>query len=269
MIAPDVLPLETHVLRHRRRDIASRRASVRAIEPAIGSPAETARDRVRILEAESAQRHLRIAIRNSVVVRIGIEKEIRRVHHPDAARARDRSRGDIQPFEHHRVLVEKTGALRVLEHDHLVRALRTAWRRLRHLVEHRAQMLIVAHDFQPRWKLVLPVKHHPKPPARIPAHVERLLHLGLAGHEIDRESLPHLESFQRVLWRCRRRVVAQDSAARIRLHHLADFLVARGRSGLICMEWRAGGAREKNQENTAEHGRTHGGKFRTSRALFS
>ena len=215
MKTPDVLALKFHVLRHCGRDVARRRAAVRAIEPSVRSPAQTARDGMRVFQSETTEHHLRIAVGDVVVIRVGMEKQIRRVHHPDAARALDRRRRDVQSVEHGLVLVERSAARRILEHHDFVRALRALRRRLRHLVELRAQVLVVAHDLQRRGKLILEVLHYPQVPARIPAHVKRLRDVGFARHEIDHVAVAHFESLQRVLRSGRRRVVALHAAARV------------------------------------------------------
>ena len=89
-------------------------------------------------------------------------------------------------------------------------------------------MLVVTDDLQPRGKLVLQVLHEPQPPARIPAHVERLTRIRLAGPHVDGEAVAHLERLQRLAGRRRRRIIAHQAAALERLHHLAHLIVGRG-----------------------------------------
>ena len=203
MIAPDVLAFELHVLRNLAADIAFGRAAVRTIEPAIGTELKTVRDAVRVLDAKAAQADLGIAIGDVIVIRIGIEEKIRRIHDPDAARALEGGGGDVQTGDDVLVGFVNTIAVLVFEDRDLVRALHAARGRLRHLVIHRAQMLVIAHDLEPGRELILDVLCNPEPTTRVKGHVQRLRNLRLRGDEINGETVTQCEAFQRFLGRCR------------------------------------------------------------------
>ena len=98
-------------------------------------------------------------------------------------------------------------------------------RRLGHLVELRAQVLVVAHDLQPGGKLILEILHHPQATARVPTDLQRLRHVRFARHEIDHDVRPHLEFLHRLLGRRGRCVVPHHATARSCLHDLFHRLV--------------------------------------------
>ncbi len=89
-----------------RRHVAGDGAPLSGIEPAIGAPAETVGDRMRVLDAEALQMHVRVAIGHVVAVRVGIEQQIRRIQHPHAAASERERRGEAQAIDERLVLVE-------------------------------------------------------------------------------------------------------------------------------------------------------------------
>src|SRR6202011_6053111 len=60
-------------------------ASVRSIEPAVRTPAQAVRDRMRIFEAETREMHHRVAIGNVASFLAAIEEQVRRIQDPYAA----------------------------------------------------------------------------------------------------------------------------------------------------------------------------------------
>ena len=165
MIPPEVLPFEAHLLGHRAAHVARRRTPRCSVEPAIRSKLQRARHRVRVFESESAQAHLGIAVRHVVVVRIGIKQQIRRIHHPNTARALEGRGRHIEPGDHIFAGLVNPVAIAVLKHRDLIRPFDPTRRRLGDLVELRAEMVIVTCNFQPCRKRILDILRDPQPTA--------------------------------------------------------------------------------------------------------
>ena len=81
VIAPDAL-LEADAA-----DVGGDRASLGAVEPAIGAPLQGVGKGVGIVHAETAQQHLRVAIGHVVAVAVGIKEQVRRLDDENAAGA--------------------------------------------------------------------------------------------------------------------------------------------------------------------------------------
>ena len=157
-------------------DPARRRAPLRAVQPPVRSPHQTVRHRMRVLQPESRQPHLRIPVGDIVIVLIRIKQQVRRVHHPDAAVASQHRVRHVQSLEHHLVLVVHAVSIGILVHRDDVTARILVRGSRRHPIETRPVVLIPAHHFHAGRIRILPVLRHPHSPALIKADVRRLRH---------------------------------------------------------------------------------------------
>jgi hypothetical protein len=89
---------------------------------------------VRVLEVEARQANLGRAVGDVVAVRVGIEEQVGRVHHPDAAIAAHDGVGHVEAVEEDLVLVVDAVALRRFVNRDDVRAAVVVRRGRRHLV---------------------------------------------------------------------------------------------------------------------------------------
>ena len=116
VITPHHAALEVHAGRGRRieagpRDATRRRAALSAVQPAVGSPDETVRRRVRVLEAEAREPDFGRAVGNVVPIAVRVEQQVRRVHHPHTAATADRGVGHVETVEKHLVRIVYAVAL--------------------------------------------------------------------------------------------------------------------------------------------------------------
>ena len=95
VIAPHHLAFPFHIFRGGAADVAGGGAAIDAIEPAVRPPLQVVGHGMGVLQAEAGECHLGVAIRNAIIVRVGVEKQVGRVQHPDAAGARDGRRGNV------------------------------------------------------------------------------------------------------------------------------------------------------------------------------
>ena len=91
VIAPDELAHRVDGLfagiEARPSHVAGDRRPLGRVKPAVGAPAQAVDDRVRVFQAEPLEMNFGVAVGHVVVVAIGIEEQIGRVEHPDAAPA--------------------------------------------------------------------------------------------------------------------------------------------------------------------------------------
>jgi hypothetical protein len=139
---------------------------------------------VRILQTESSEAHLRIAVRQSVSGPVAIEEQVRRVHHPNAAAPRQHTRRDVQARDDILVSVECAIAVRVFQHGDLVHTPDTVGWRCRYGVESSPQVLVVRGDVEAGGKRILEVLDDPQPSAIVEVQVD-----GLANHRLRRDQL--------------------------------------------------------------------------------
>src|SRR2546423_840292 len=114
MVAPDLLPhgfRDRFVVEPGAKNVGSDGAALAGIEPAVGTPMQTVDDRVSVLEAETGKQDFRVAIRNVVVVAIGVKQKIRRIENEDAAAAADGSSHNVQAFDECGVLFIRSVAV--------------------------------------------------------------------------------------------------------------------------------------------------------------
>ena len=109
MIAPDAL-LELDAA-----DPGRHRAPLGAVEPAVGPPLHRVDRRVRVLHAEPREQDLGVAVGLVVLVRVGIEEQVRRLADEDPAVADRQAARQVQPLDEDRGLVGLAVAVGVLE----------------------------------------------------------------------------------------------------------------------------------------------------------
>ena len=66
-------------------DIGGDGGALSGVEPAVGAPAERVDDGMGVLNPESIEMDFRGAVGHVIAVGVGIEKEVRRIEHPDPA----------------------------------------------------------------------------------------------------------------------------------------------------------------------------------------
>ena len=130
---------------------------------------------------------LGVAVRHVVAIGIGVEKEMRRLHHPQPAMAAHHGVRHVQPVEHHAMFVESAVAIRVLMHGDDVAPAIVVRRRGRDAVEARTVEAVAAHHLQAGGKRILAVLRDPHAPAFVEADVRRLRDQRLAQDQVRRE----------------------------------------------------------------------------------
>ena len=108
MVAPDTA-VERHSLLIGRLWLADKRGlgdAVAAVQPTVRPPDQAVGHGVRVFQAEAGEMHLRSRVGDVIAVPVGVEEEIRRVKHPDAAAARQHGGGDVQALGEGRKLPE-------------------------------------------------------------------------------------------------------------------------------------------------------------------
>src|SRR4030095_14064860 len=126
--------------------MACRGAALDPIEPTIGSPAEIVRDSVSIFETKTGKADLGIAVRDVVVIAIGIKQQIGRVQHKDAAAPDCNAGGNIQSCDKVFLRLEESVPVLVLENRDLVRAVHMTGRWHWNFVKDRAQVFVVLNN---------------------------------------------------------------------------------------------------------------------------
>ena len=188
MIAPNRLAEKFDAL-----NLSCACAAVRAVNPAVRSPAQAIRARVSVLQSKAGEMHRGVAIGNVVAILVRIKEQIRRHQHPCSTTAGDDTAGHIQPIEEGLVFVENAIAVGVLVNGDFVFAAKMIRRRRWHFVEHRAQVLVVLQNFDARGKGILQILRHPHPPALVKIHIERLRYRRFVRHHLHRQPLGHLQ----------------------------------------------------------------------------
>ena len=211
------------VRRARHAEQARARAAAAPVEPAVRSPAQAVREVVVVVlrDRETIEHHLRRAVRHIVAIGIRDEEQLRRAHQPDAAAP------DLHAGQHLHLIGEDLArlghavAVLVLEDDDA----------------------IAQPEIEPQLALgVGVVLRDPHPPARIPRHADRVLHLGLMRPHRRGETRRQRERLQRLLRR--RRIPA---------------LLAIVKSGKIVGKSERGQAKERGGKDRRGANR-HGGK---------
>jgi len=141
--------------------------AVATVEPAVRSPGETVDDVVFRLETPAVEQDFGRAVRNVVVIAVGNENQLRRGAEPDAAET-ERDAGKIAALIEEDVPgVEATVAIAVFENDHAVVAGKAVGLPIR----------------------VRQTLDHPKAPAIVGGHRDRLNHVRFAGEECYLEAV--------------------------------------------------------------------------------
>ncbi len=162
---------------------------LRAVEPAVGSPGERIGKRTGVFHSEAGQQHLGIAVRNIVVIAIGIEEQIGHIQHEHAAVPERHARRQIQSTHKILRLVDAAVAVGVFENRDTVGALRPARRRFGNPVVHGSRIPVDLHAFEAGGIGILQILHDPQPSAIVEFDANRLAHLRLGGHQVDRETV--------------------------------------------------------------------------------
>ena len=123
-------------------------------------------------DGEAVEHDLGRAVGHVVAVAVGDEQELRRAHQPDAAEAELDAREHLDVVGEDGALVEPAVAVGVLEDQDAVAEAE---------VELRGQLGVGV------------VLRDPEPPARVPGHGDRVLHVRLGGEDLDVEPRRHAE----------------------------------------------------------------------------
>ncbi len=175
------------------RDVAGDGRPLGGVEPAVGAPAKAVDDGVRVFEAETLEVDLGVAVGHVVVVAIGIEQQVGRVEHPDAASAaRDRG-DDVQAIQERLVPVEDAVAVGVFVNRDLVFAAKVVGRRRRNLVVDGAPDTVVADHFQSGGEGILEVLNDPEPASFVEGDRDGLANDRLGQNQIELEIAGNLE----------------------------------------------------------------------------
>ena len=144
---------------------------------------------MRVFKAEARQMYLGIAVRNVIIVFVGIKKQVGRIEDPRAAVAGQHARREVKAGEKRLVRLEGSVAIFVLQNSDHIGTAHTARRWRWYAVKFRADVLIVARDGEAGGKRILEILHDPHPPTRVELKVDRLTNERLAGDELDRIAL--------------------------------------------------------------------------------
>src|SRR5690606_14876597 len=96
MISPDRLAQKVDVLGDFRTDMGSGSASLGPVDPPIRAPGETIGYRMGVFQTKTPEMYFRIAIGQSIIIRIGVSQEIGRIENPDLTPAHDDAGGYVQ-----------------------------------------------------------------------------------------------------------------------------------------------------------------------------
>ena len=216
VISPDELPHRMHrqLVETRPQDRAAGRAPLARIEPTVRSPAQRIRNRVRVLQAEALQMNFGIAVRDVVMILVGIEEQIRWVHHPDAVAVESTARGDVQSIDERLVFVEHSVSVGVFVDRDLVETRLTLRRRRWDFVVDGSPEDVLADHLQPGRVRILQILHDPQPASLVPSHVQRLLDVRFGEHQFQLEVIRHGECLERLVRRHDRRVIRRSLSDR-------------------------------------------------------
>ena len=196
MIAPNRLAEKFDAL-----NLSCACAAVRAVNPAVRSPAQAIRARVSVLQSKAGEMHRGVAIGNVVAILVRIKKQVRRHQHPCSTTTGDYAARHVQAVEESLVLGENAIAVGVLVDSNLVLATKMVGRGRRHLIKYCTQVLVVLQNLDTCWKGILQILSHPHSPAFIKIHIEWLRYCRLMGYYLHRQPLGHLQPFDAIL-RC-------------------------------------------------------------------
>ena len=145
--------------------------AVPAVEPAVGPPAQAVDDVVpHLVGVEAVEDDFRFAVGFVVAIFISEEKNVRRARGPHAAAAQLDAGQLAGAVPENLSLVEYTVVVGVLQNDDAILEL----------------------ELEVRWPFSIGVAlGHPQPAARVPCHVDGLLHHWLGGGELHAEALGH------------------------------------------------------------------------------
>ena len=156
-----------------------------AVEPTIRAQDDTVAHRVRVLESEPREMHHRRAVGDIVTVRVRIEQQVRRIHHPDAAVGAHGGVGHVKTVLEDRMLVVDAVVLRRFMDRDDVGPLIVMGRSRRDAVVVRAIILVAADHVHAGRVRILPILRDPKPAAGVETEVGRLGDLRLGQQEVD------------------------------------------------------------------------------------
>src|SRR5262249_44328225 len=157
MVAPDAL-LEGDAV-----DLGGDRASLAAVEPAVGPPGERVGYRMGVLHAEALEQHARIPVGYVFAHTLGIEEKVRRLQDEDAAVPECDTAGEVKVLDE---ILRSPGpavAVYVFEDGNTVGPFGTLRRRFGHAVIDGARVAIDLEPLQPGGIRILQVLHDPEP----------------------------------------------------------------------------------------------------------
>jgi hypothetical protein len=141
---------------------------------------------VHVFQPKTGEVYRRIAIRHVVLIGIGIEEKVGRVHHPDTAFSGQGGGGDVQAADKVLRGLEIAIAVGVFEDGDAILALDVVRRRGRRpvLILY-APVHVVSGDLKALGEGILPVLHDPHAPALVEGEVDRLRDERFLGAEGD------------------------------------------------------------------------------------
>ena len=168
-------------------DARGGRAPVHAVEPAIRTKDDPVAHRVGILETEAREMHHGRAVGNVVAIGVGVEQQVRRVHHPDAPIGAYSGVGHIEAILEDRVLVVDAVVLGRLVDGDDISATVVVGRSRGDAVVVRSVILIAADHVNARRVRILAILRNPEAAAGVEAEVGRLGDERLGQQQVDRE----------------------------------------------------------------------------------
>ena len=207
--------------------VTSRGAALSPIEPTVHSPDQSVGDGVGVLQAEPLEVDRRRPVRHVVEVPVGIEEQVRGVHHPHPAAAAHGRVGHVQAILKDLVAIVSAVAGGVLVNgDHIAPAVVMRGRR-RHLVVMRAVVAVPADHLHARGERVLPELGDPEAPAGVEAEVGRLCHQRFRQHQFHHQIVRRLHLPKRIQgWQ----LAAVNEPFRLRQHPVGLAKLVEGRA---------------------------------------
>jgi hypothetical protein len=185
---------------------------------------QVARQRMRVLEPESREMHLRVPIRHVVTILVRIKQQVGRHQHPRAAVSRQHAGGHVQSVEERFRRLEFAIAILVFQNRDLVRPAVMARRRRRHSIELGAQVLIVRGHGDAGRKGILEILHDPQAPPLVKFQIDRLPHHRFACHQLHRVTWRWRHAAHALLGRQRARLAREVLPTRFEaLHEVLHF----------------------------------------------
>ncbi len=199
VIAPDAL------LKLDAPDLRGHRAALGPVQPTVGPPGQRVGEGVGVLHAKALEQHLRVAGRLVGAGLEAVEKQVRGLHHVNAAVPQGEAGRQVQPRDD--LLRPAIAALSVaiVQDDDLVAAPGPLRRRLRHPVVAGAEILIDLHRLEPLRVRKLQVLQHPEPAPVVETDADRLPDHRLVSEQLDLQTFGHLQRLLRFLRRHRGR----------------------------------------------------------------